>query len=85
MNSVFKNSSSTKSFIRSSFSLSESSFPSFILTILYIVSVSDISSSISTNSSFVNGVKIFTPQTYGIEEDRKEKKYKCLWESKTKT
>ena len=49
MNSVFKNSSYAKSFIRYLFSLSESSFPSVILTILYIVSVSDISSSIFTD------------------------------------
>ena len=58
MNYVFKNSSSAKSFIRSLFSLSKSSFHSFILTILYIVLVSDISSSISTNSSFVHSKSI---------------------------
>ena len=55
---MFKKSCSAKSFIRSSFSLSKFSFPSFILTILYIVSVSDISSSISTNYSFVHSKSI---------------------------
>ena len=55
---MFKKSSSAKSFIRSSFSLSEFYFPYFILTILYIVSISDISSSISTNSSFVHSKSI---------------------------
>ena len=60
MNNVPKNSSSdtTKSFNRSSFSLYEFSFPSFILTILHIVSVSDIYLSISTNSSFVHSKSI---------------------------
>ena len=54
MNYVPKKSSYANSFIKSSFSLSEFSFPSFMLIILYIVSVSDISSSIYTNSSFVH-------------------------------
>ena len=54
MNSVPENSSSAKSFIRSSFSLSDFSFPAFILTIQYIVSISNISSSMSTYSSFVH-------------------------------
>ena len=58
INYVFKKSSSAKSFTRSSFSLSEFYFPSFILTILYLVSVLDISSSISTNSSFVHSKSI---------------------------
>ena len=60
MNYVPKNSSfvTAKSFNRSSFSLYEFYFPSFILTILYIISVSDISSSISTNSSFVHSKSI---------------------------
>ena len=38
----------------SSFSLSEFSFSPFMLTMLYIVSVSEISSSTSTNSSLVH-------------------------------
>ena len=54
MNFVPENSSSAKSFIRSSFSLSDFSFPAFILTIQYIVSISNISSSMSTYSSFVH-------------------------------
>ena len=58
INSVPKKSSSTSSFIKSSFSLSKFYFPSFMLNILYIVSVSDISSSISTNYSFVHAKSI---------------------------
>ena len=54
MNFVPKNSSSANLFIKSSFSLCKFSFPSFMLTMLYIVSVLDISSSIYTNSSFVH-------------------------------
>ena len=39
---------------KSSLSLSEISFSSFMLTMLYIISISEISSSISTNSSLVH-------------------------------
>ena len=56
MNSFPKNYISANSFIKSSFSLFEFSF---MLTMLYIVSVSDISSDISTNSSFVHYKSIF--------------------------
>ena len=58
MNYVLKKSNSANSFIKSSFSLYEFSFPSCMLTILYFVSVSDISSSIFTNSSFVHSKSI---------------------------
>ena len=60
MNYVPKTSSSgiAKSFNRSSFSLYGFSFHSCILTILYIVSISYIFLSISTNSSFVHSKSI---------------------------
>ena len=58
MNYVLKKSSSANSFIKSSFSIFEFYFPSYMLTILYIISVSDISSSISTNPSFVHSNNI---------------------------